>query len=109
MNVKNLEQGAVPFILVTEAQLRQVAEDGARSVLERFGIKTDEVKEKFHSQDKSEYRPLAYWMERLGVNRSTMWRWEKDGLITGKRMGKKIYFCQRDFDAMFAARGITKM
>ena len=106
--VNTPEQGTMTYIMVTEAQLKQVAEDGAKSVLERFGILTDEVKENFHVDDKSEYRPLAYWMEKLRVNRSTLWRWEKDGLITAKRMGKKVFFRQRDFDEMFAKRDTIK-
>lgn len=96
------EQGAVTYIMVTESQLKQVAEDSARSVLEKFGIATEEVKEKLQVEDRAEYRPLVYWMNKLNVNRSTLWRWEKDGLVTPKRVGKKLFFRQQDFDQMFA-------
>ena len=33
----NQQQGAVTYLMVTEAQLRQIAEDSAKSVLEQFG------------------------------------------------------------------------
>lgn len=98
------EQGAVTYIMVTEAQLRQVAEDGAKSILEQFGLSAERVKDKLTVEDKGEYRPVVFWMEKLKVNRSTLWRWEKDGLITPKRVGKKVFFRQQDFDDMFAKK-----
>lgn len=100
----NQQQGAVTYLMVTEAQLRQIAEDSAKSVLEQFGISGNEVRDKLTVDDKDEYRPLVYWMGKMHVNRSTLWRWQKDGLITPKYVGKKLFFRQRDFDEMFTQR-----
>ena len=104
MKENNQQQGAVTYLMVTEAQLRQVAEDTAKSVLEQFGISGEQVREKLVVDDKDEYSPLIYWMSKMHVNRSTMWRWQKEGLITPKYVGRKLFFRQRDFDEMFANR-----
>ena len=102
MNAEN-NQGTTYYV-VSESQLRQIAEDGAKSVLQQFGIDTDGVREKLLQNDKDEDRPVAYWISKLNVNRTTIWHWQKDGLITPKYVGKKLFFRQRDFDEMFAQR-----
>lgn len=88
--------------MLTEAQLRQVAEDGARTVLERFGVNTEEVRDKLILDDKDEYKPVSYWLKKMDVNRTTIWRWQKEGLITPRYVGRKVFFRQTDFDQMFA-------
>ena len=96
------QKGALAYIMLTEAQLRQVAEDGARTVLERFGVNTEEVRDKLILDDKDEYKPVSYWLKKMDVNRTTIWRWQKEGLITPRYVGRKVFFRQTDFDQMFA-------
>lgn len=108
MIAQQTQQGALAYIMLTEAQLRQIAEDGARTVLERFGINVDEVHEKLLLDDKDEYKPISYWMKKLNVTRTTLWRWQKEGFISPRYVGKKLFFRQSDFDEMFAKKGEAK-
>lgn len=102
MDLVQQQQQSVAYFMVTEDQLRQVAEEGARFVLEKYGVNTDEIREKMVINDKDEYRPVSYWLKKLDVNRTTVWRWQRDGLITPRYIGKKLFYCQADFDQMFA-------
>lgn len=102
MDLVQQQQQSVAYFMVTEDQLRQVAEEGARFVLEKYGINTDEIREKMVINDKDEYRPVSYWLKKMGVARTTIWRWVQKGLIEPKYVGKKVFFRQRDFDEMFA-------
>ena len=95
------QKGALAYIMLTEAQLRQVAEDGARAILEKFGVNTEEVRDKLILDDKEEYKPVSYWLKKMDVNRTTIWRWQKEGLITPRYVGRKVFFRQTDFDQMF--------
>lgn len=102
MDLVQQQQQSVAYFMVTEDQLRQVAEEGARFVLEKYGVNTDEIREKMVINDKDEYRPVSYWLKKLDVTRTTIWRWSRDGLITPRYVGKKLFYCQADFDQMFA-------
>ena len=96
------QQGAVTYYMLTDSQLRQLAEEASKSVLAKCGVNTEEVREKMLMDDKSEYKPISYWLKKLDVNRTTVWRWAREGKIIPTYMGKKIFFCQADFDQMFA-------
>ena len=98
------QQPAVTYLTLTKEQLYDYSRELAKNILLDFGVTFDEIKAHFTPDTKDEYKPLSYWMAKMNVNRSTIWRWEQDGLITARRIGKKLYFCQRDFDEMFAKK-----
>ncbi len=94
-------QPSVIYYTLTEAQLYDYSREFAKNILLDFGVNFDEAKAHFTPETKDEYKPLAYWLKKMNVNRSTIWRWQQEGLITPTYMGKKLFFCQTDFDEMF--------
>ena len=98
------QQPAITYITLTKDQLHDFGRDLAKSLLVEFGVNFDEAKAHFTPDDSKEYKPLNYWLKKMNVNRSTIWRWQQDGLVTPTYMGKKLFFCQADFDAMFAKK-----
>lgn len=94
-------QPSVIYYTLTEAQLYDYSREFAKNILLDFGVTFDDVKAHFTPDTKDEYKPLSYWMKKMNVNRTTIWRWQQNGLITPHYIGKKLFFCQRDFDEMF--------
>lgn len=91
----------VTYYTVTKEQLDYFGKEIAKNVLMEFGVEFDEVKAKFTPDRKNEYMPLDYWLQKLNVNRTTVWRWQKQGLLTPRYIGKKLFFRQIDFDELF--------
>ena len=77
----------VQLVLNTD-QLQELAE----YLLERL-----QPQQKSEESGKDELRPLSYWSETLKVDRSTLWRWAKDGRITPTKVGKRTFYKQSDF------------
>ena len=48
--------------------------------------------------DREQLRPATWWCERLGVNRATLWRWEREGRISGTRINRNLFFKASDFE-----------
>ena len=92
----------VTYYTLTKEQLNDYAKEVAKNVLMEFGVEFDEVKAKFTPDTKNEFKPLDYWLKKLNVNRSTVWRWQQQGLVTPRHVGRKLFFCQADFDLLFA-------
>ena len=86
--------GGVTYYTLSDEQLRDYAKE--------VGVEFNEEQAKFTPDTKNEYQPLAYWLKKLNVNRSTVWRWQKQGLVTPRYVGKKLFFCQADIDELFA-------
>lgn len=95
-------QSSVTYFTLTKEQLDDYAKEVTKNVLSQFGVNFDEDKAKFTPDRTNELRPLSFWLKKLNVNRTTVWRWQKQGLIKPRCIGKKVFFCQRDFDQMFA-------
>ena len=91
----------VTYYAMTKEQLDDYAKEVAKNVLMEFGVEFDDDKAKFTPDTKNEYKPLEYWLQKMNVNRTTVWRWQKQGLLTPRYVGKKLYYCQADFDEMF--------
>lgn len=106
--VQMQQQQAVTYITLTKEQLSDYSRELAKNILLDFGVTFDEVKAIFTPDTKDEYKPLSYWMKKMNVNRTTIWRWQQNGLITPRYIGKKLFFRQRDFDEMFAKQKETK-
>ncbi|MBR6445013.1 MAG: helix-turn-helix domain-containing protein [Prevotella sp.] len=82
MNIRNLlEQGSATMLLVTPMELREFA----ISVVEEVSRVQEEPK-----------FTAAEFAERHGVDKSTIYRWRKAGLLKPFRVGTKIYY--RDSD-----------
>lgn len=93
--------GGVTYYTLSGEQLHDYAREVAKNVLMEFGVEFDEVKAKFTPDTKNEYKPLEHWLQKMNVNRTTVWRWQKQGLLTPRYVGKKLFFRQIDFDELF--------
>ncbi len=91
----------VTYISLTKEQIYDFAKEVAKNVLMEFGVEFDKEQAKFTPDTKNEYMPLEFWLKKLNVNRSTVWRWQKQGLVTPRYIGKKVFFRQIDFDECF--------
>lgn len=78
---------AVYFI--TDTQLEEIVENTVK--------KLKEYERRENLADKEQLRPADYWAEKLGVDRSTLWRWEKQGKISPTRIGGKVFYKASDF------------
>lgn len=85
-----LESGADAVMMVTASQLRDFAEYVMNKQRE------SDVRENL--ADREELRPLEFWVNKLNVNRSTLWRWEQQGKVTPTRLGGKVYYKASDFN-----------
>ena len=103
MNMLESVQQAVTYYTLTEQQLNNIVSRSVTQTLEGLGISLNHDKTKL-TNSKDEYKPIAYWLKELNVDRSTLWRWQEKGYITPTRMGRKLFFCQKDFDKMFEMR-----
>jgi hypothetical protein len=87
-----IKNGGNQVVMVTTSDLMTFAE----FVLS----KAKEYNQKESFADKEQLHPLNWWVQRMRFDRSTFWRWEKQGLIAPKRIGGKVYLKQSDFDNM---------
>ena len=94
-------ESSVVYHTFTDEQLHRLVEETVTTTLQKFGVDFDEAKAQFTPDTKNEYKPVAYWEKKLNVNRTTIWRWCKQGIIEPTHMGKKLFFCQADFDGVF--------
>lgn len=101
--MQTLPSEATIYYTLTEAQLKHLITDSVTTTLEELGLTLNFAKTKL-ADAKDEYKPLEYWLKELNVNRSTIWRWQQQGIIAPTKMGKKLFFCQKDFDEMFAKK-----
>ena len=73
--------------MITADQLKEYANEVAQTILNGMNngnsnnlLTVDEVSKKFN------------------VNRVTVWRWERDGLLRGKKMGRRKYYAASDIE-----------
>ena len=84
MAIKDIIQsGANTLLLVTPADLKEFA----LSVVNEFTQAQPREEKRYTRRE---------FAERKGVTLSTLWRWEKQGLLKGIRVGQKVYY--RDSD-----------
>lgn len=83
--------GGVFFI--TADQLEQYGMAVAQKVLEKFKASTtnDPTADLLTVDDVS---------KRLHINRVTIWRWERDGYLKPKKIGRKKYYRQSDIERL---------
>lgn len=90
--LKALQSGAESVMMITTSQLREV--------VEYIMGEQRKYDERENLADKEELRPASYWVSRLGVDASTLWRWEKQGRIKATRLGSRVYYKASDFEKM---------
>lgn len=74
--------------MITAEQLKDYANEVAQTILDGMTnnnssdnlLTVDEVSKKFK------------------VNRITVWRWERDGLLKGKKMGRRKYYASSEIE-----------
>lgn len=73
--------------MITDEQLKDFANEVAQTILNGMNngnsknlLTVDEVCRKFNA------------------NRVTVWRWERDGLLKGKKMGRRKYYAASDIE-----------
>lgn len=74
--------------MITAEQLKDYANEVAQTILDGMSnhnssdnlLTVDEVSKKFK------------------VNRITVWRWERDGLLKGKKMGRRKYYASNEIE-----------
>lgn len=74
--------------MITPDQLKEYAEEVAQKILE--GTKT------VNSCDN--LLTVEDVCAKFKVNRVTVWRWEIDGILKGKRMGRRKYYAAADIE-----------
>lgn len=90
--INALQGGTESVMMITTSQLKEVVEyimNEQRKYDERENL-----------ADKEQLRPTSYWVSQLGVDASTLWRWEKQGRIKATRLGSRVYYKASDFEKM---------
>ncbi len=93
---------SVTFYTLTDAQLRNLITDAVKVTLREVGLTLDKNDRLYKLEKDDEPKPVEYWVNKLGVNRSTLWRRQKSGILNPIYMGKKLFFRPSDIDRMFA-------
>lgn len=94
--IEALSNGQNTIVMVTTEQLKAMADYC-------FKVAKEEA-EKESLAEREELHPVEYWLKKMHMNRTSLWRWEKQGLIKPTRIGGKVYFKMSDFDKMKEGR-----
>lgn len=87
-DISNLQPGAVIMVSIDalkKAFLEWSGADGNMS--SKTGAKDEVISAKAVT-------------EMLNVDRSTLWRWEKEGLLTPMRVGRKVYYEKKEIEQL---------
>lgn len=88
--IEALSNGQDSVLMVTTSQLKEMVD---------YVIKTaKEEAARENLAEREELRPIEYWLEKLHLSRTTLWRWEKQGRIKPTRVCGSVYFKMSDFD-----------
>lgn len=87
-----LQNGTESVMMITISQLKEV--------VEYIMGEQRKYDERENLADKEQLRPASYWVSKLGVDASTLWRWEKQGRIKATRLGSKVFYKASDFEKM---------
>lgn len=72
--------------------------DDIRNLAEMLYKQISAEQQRENLAEKDQLHPVNYWLDKLGINRSTLWHWERQGRIKATRLGSRVYFRQSDFD-----------
>ena len=87
-----LQNGTESVMMITTSQLKEV--------VEYIMGEQRKYDERENLADKEQLRPASYWVSKLGVDASTLWRWKKQGRIKATRLGSRVYYKASDFEKM---------
>ncbi len=90
--IEALSNGQNTVLMVTTEQLKEMVDYCMKVAKEEA--------EKENLAEREELRPTEYWLNKLNTTRTTLWRWEKQGLVKPTRICGKVYFKMSDFDKM---------
>ena len=76
-------------VTVTIEDLRAFATDVANQVVSSL----DKV-----SKEETVWLSIEQAAQRLGVNKATLWRWNKTGYLTGTKFGAKVRYKESDVE-----------
>lgn len=96
MFVDALSNGQNTVLMVTTEQLKAMVDYCMKVAKEEA--------EKESLAEREELRPVEYWLEKLHTTRTTLWRWEKKGLLKPTRMCGKVFYKMSDFETIKEGR-----
>ena len=88
MTIQELIKSGNAILMVTPAMLEEYSLHVAKLVQEQQHVKREEL-----------YTPTQF-AQRHGVDRSTLWRWRKAGLLKATIVGTKTYYKDKDLMTM---------
>ena len=94
---------SVTYYTLSSDQLRSLIAEGVKETLREVGFTFDKNDRLYKVEKDDEPKPVDYWVKKLGVDRATLWRRQKSGILNPTYMGKKLFFRPSDIDRMFAA------
>lgn len=86
------------FIMCDEAQLRKIVADTVRQVINQAKAEAEAAKE-MATLTREEVTKL------LNVTKPTLWRWEKEGYLIPKKVGKRVLYLRSEVEAMVRKGG----
>ena len=88
------EQAQTPIYLIAHEDLKQVVREEFLSVLQEY----------FAKEEKERYLTIKQTSTRLGVDKSTLWRWERSHYLMPTRVGKSVRYKESDIEAIEEGR-----
>lgn len=85
------------LISVTESRLTELISDAVASA---FRSSTPQVITPPINADGSEVLTRKELLEQLDIASSTLASWQRQGLITPRRIGRRVYFLRRDVESI---------
>ena len=101
MNGQTQNIPSVSYYALTDEQLRKLVSDGVIATLKEIGFSFDGSNKVYSPEKDDEARPVEYWIKKLHVNRATLWRRQKAGVLNPTYMGKKLFYRPSDIELMF--------
>lgn len=88
------EQPQNPIYLIHHEDLKQAIREEFRSVLQEY----------FAEKEKERYLSIKQAANRLGVDKSTLWRWDRSHYLVPTRVGKSVRYRESDIIAIEEGR-----
>ena len=86
MNLQSvIESGANVAVMVSVTDLKEFA-------LQLMHDAAQAGEQKERERKETEYLPINEVAQKLNVCKATLWRWEKEGILTPRRVGRKLLY-----------------
>lgn len=80
------------IFMVEAKDLFQLCDYAFKRAMDEAGRKT--------MAEREQLKPVDYWVKSLGVDRTTLWRWERSGKIHAIKLGGRVFYKAADFAGM---------